>query len=150
MAVVIGISSIITQESHGVALDDMLWVSFHELLGAFPKSGDSLHILVQTQHETVLLLVIGHKLECIVVDIAEKLNAWLNTPIPFELLHQRMLEEEPRLKSAHMTVADRVSIDDLALSHIFTDLAGFVLIDEVWERPVLLGDLSIMGGARYQ
>lgn len=150
MTVIIGVSTIITQESHGVSFNDVLRVCLHELLGAVPKSWDSLDVFVQTQDETVLLFVIGHEFESIVVDIAEQLNAWLNTPVPLKLLHQRVLEEESRFESTHMAVADGVSIDDLALSHIFTDLAGFILVDVVWERPVLLGNLAIMGCAGNQ
>ena len=150
MAVVVGFSTIITQESHGVALDNMLWVGLHEFLGALPESWNSLHIFVQTEDEAVLLLIVGHEFESIVVNVTEKLNAGLNTPVPFVVLHQFLLEEESGFESAHVTVADGVSVDDLTLSHIFTDLAGLVLVDVVGERPVLLGNLSIMSRAGNQ
>lgn len=150
MATIVGLASIVTQKAHGVIFRNMLGMRLHELLGAVPQRWNGLHVFVQTQHETVLLLVIGHKFEDIIVDVAEKLDAWLNTPVPFVIHHQWLTEEEARFESAHMTVADRVSIDDLPLSHILPNLAGFLLINVLWERPMFLGDLSIVSGARYQ
>jgi hypothetical protein len=49
-----------------------------------------------------------------------------------------------------VTVTDRISIDDLPLSHIFTDFASLLLVDMFRERPVLLGNLSIVSGAGYE
>lgn len=144
MAVIVVLSTIVTQESHGVALSNVLGVVLHEILNAIPKSRDGLDIFVQTQHETVLLLVLGHETEGVVVDVAEKLDAGLHSPVPFIVHHERLTEKEARLEAAHVTVADRIAIDNFALGHILPYLARLVLVDMVRERPVLVGNLAIV------
>ena len=70
MAMVVSISAIVTQETHGISLSDVLRVSLHKLLGAIPQSWNGFHIFVQAQHKTVFLLVVRHKFEGIVVNVA--------------------------------------------------------------------------------
>lgn len=48
VALVIGISTIVTQKVHGVPGCDVFRVVTHELLHAIPQSRDSLIILIQT------------------------------------------------------------------------------------------------------
>ena len=147
---VIAFTIIIAQKGHGVIVRDVLWMLLYEALDTIPKCWNRLHILVQTQDKAVLLLIVFHEPEGVVVDIAKKLYTWLHTPVVLELVHQRMSEEKARLKSTHVPVADGVAIDDLALRHVFTDLARLVLVDEGGERPVLLGDLSIVSLSRNE
>jgi hypothetical protein len=78
MAMVVGLSTIITQETHRVVLGNMLRMSLHKLLGAIPQGRDGLHIL----------------LEHVIINIAEELDAWLNSPVPFVIEHQWLTEEE--------------------------------------------------------
>jgi hypothetical protein len=106
MAMIVGLSTIVTQETHRVVLGNMLGVSLHELFGTVPQSRNRFHVFVQTQHEAVLLLIIGHKFEDIVIHITEKLDAWLHSPVPIIVEHQWLTEEESRFKSAHMAIAD--------------------------------------------
>jgi len=94
MAMVVGLSAVITQKTHGIVLGNMLGMCFHELLGAVPQGRDGLHVFIQTQHETVLLLVVRHVLEYVVVNIAEELDARLYSPVPFIIEHQWLTEEE--------------------------------------------------------
>jgi hypothetical protein len=129
VAMVVGLSTVITEESHGVVLRNVFWVILHELLYAVPKSRDRLYVFVQTQHEAVLLLVVGHEFENVIIDIAEHLYTWLNTPVPFIVQHKWLFEEESRLKATHVTIAYRVAVDDLFLSHILTDLRSFFLVN---------------------
>jgi hypothetical protein len=133
VAMIVRVTAIITQEGHGIVLCDVLGMLFHEFFHAIPERRNRLDVLVQTQHETVLLLVLGHVAERIVVDIAKHLDARLDAPIPFVAVHDRMLEEKARLITAHVSVADGVAVDDLALRHILTNLAGLFLVDELWE-----------------
>ena len=42
-----------------------------KFLVAIPQSRDGLDVLVQTEDEAVLFLVVGHELEGVVVDVAE-------------------------------------------------------------------------------
>lgn len=148
MAVIVCLSSIIREETHRVVGRDVLWMVLHELLGAIPESGNGLDVFVEGEDEGVLLLVVGHVLESVVLDITEQLDGWLHAPIPFIVQHERLLEEEAGLKSTHVTIRDRIAIDDFALCHILAHSFRFVLIDMVRKRPVLLGNDSVFGRTR--
>jgi hypothetical protein len=147
VAVIVGVSTVITEIRHGVTLGNVLRMVLHKLLDTVPKRWNGLNVFVQAEHEGVLLAVISHELEGVVVDVAEKLDAWLHTPVPLVVQHQWLLEEEPGLETAHVSVADGITVDDLTFSHILADLAGLVLINVWWERPVFLRDLSIVSRA---
>lgn len=144
VAVVVGVAAVIGKEAHRVALDNVLRVILHPLLGALPQSGDSLDVLVQRKSETVLLLVVGHEFESVVVNVAEELNAGLNTPVPLVIEHQGVAEEEAGLVATHVSVTDRVSVDDFSGGHVGADLGGLVLVNPLGERPMLLGDFAIL------
>ena len=144
MTVVVRLPAIVTQKSHRVAFGDMFWMRFRKVLHAIPQLRNRLRILVETQDETVFLPVVAHVPEGIVVDVAEEIDAWLHTPVPFKLIQQRVAEKEARLEAAHVSVADGVSVDDLPLRHLFPDLARLLLIDEVGEGPVFCRNLAIM------
>jgi len=144
MTVVVRISAVVAQEAHRVAFGDMFRMCLGEVLHAIPQRRNSLDILVETQDEAVLLPVVAHIPEGVVVDVTEEIDAWLNTPVPFKLIHQGVTEEEARLEPAHMSVTDGVSVNDLPLRHIFPDLARLLLIDEVGEGPVFCRDQAVM------
>lgn len=133
MAVIELIPTIVTQETHGVALDNVLRVRLHEFLRGLPQSGNRVHVLVKTQYETILFLFVGHELERIVINVAEQLDAGLDSPVPFVIQHRLLTEEETRFESAHVAIADRVPIDNPSLFHILTNLRRLVLINVVWE-----------------
>lgn len=109
----------------------MLGMLIHVFLRTVPERRNRLHVFVEAEHETILLLVICHVLERVVGDVAVQLNTWLNAPVPFIVLHNFLAEEEARLESTHMPIALRVSIDDLSMCHIFSDSGGLFLVDEV-------------------
>ena len=144
VAVIVRVATIIAQKSHGVTLGNVLRVCLHKFLGALPQGWNSLDVFVETEHETVLLLVIRHKLEDIIVDIAEKLDAWLDSPVPLVVHHQGLTEKETRFEAAHVTVTDRVAINNLLLCHILANLSGSLLIYVFWEGPVLFRNLPVM------
>jgi hypothetical protein len=129
MAVIVGLSTVVTQESHGVSFCNVLGVRLHILLGTFPECRDSLYVFVKTEYETVLLLVVGHELKNIIVDVAVQLDAWLDSPVPFVVVHQGLTKEEAGLESTHVTVADGISVDDLLRRHILSNLASPVLVN---------------------
>lgn len=94
--------------------------------------------------------MIPHPLERVISDITVQFDAGLDPPIPLELLHQRMLKKEAGLEPTHMPVALRISINNIPLSHVLPRPPSLVLVDEIWERPVLMGYLAVMGFAGYQ
>ena len=133
VAVIVRGPIVTTQELHGIVLGDMFGMLGHESLDTIPKRRDGLDIFIQTQNEAVLLPIVPHVFERIIANVAVKLNAGFNAPVPFKLLHQGMLEEKSRLEATHVPVADGVSIDDLSCSHVLTHSACFILIDEIGE-----------------
>jgi hypothetical protein len=148
MALVVVLTTIVTEEAHRVVRGNVLRVVLHELLGTGPKGRNGVDVFVKRENKTVLLLVLVHDAEGIVVDIAEELDRGLNTPVVLVVHHEFLSEEETRLESAHMTVADGVTVDDLALMHVLTNLTGLLLVNPFRERPVLLGNQTIMSLAR--
>jgi len=128
----------------------VLGVVLHELLGASPEGGNGINVFVQRKNETVLLVVLVHDAERIVVNVAEELDGGLNTPVVFVVHHELLSEEETGLESAHVTVADGVTVDDLALMHILTDLAGLLLVNPLREGPVFLRNQTIMSLTRAE
>jgi hypothetical protein len=133
MALVVVLTTVITEETHRVVGRDMLGVVLHELLGASPEGRNGVDVLVKRENKTVLLVVLVHDTEGVVVDVAEELDGGLNTPVVFVVHHELLSEEETGLESAHVTVADGVTVDDLALMHILTDLAGLLLVNPLRE-----------------
>lgn len=125
-------------------------MSLDELLGAVPEGWDGLDVFVERKNERVLLLVVLHKLERIVGNVTEELDARLDTPVPLVIHQQGMPEEEARLISAHVAIGDAIAVDDLLGSHLLSRPCSVVLIDKVGEGPMLLGDLAILGLARGQ
>ena len=143
MAVVVGLATVIGKETHRVTTNNVLGKLLDVVLGAIPESGNGFDIFVERKGETVLLVVVGHELESVVLDVAEQLDAGLNTPVPLVLEHQGVAEEETGLVATHVSVGDGVSVDDLSGSHVGADLCSLVLVNPLGERPVLLGDLAI-------
>lgn len=129
MTFVVCLATVIAEEGHGIFSVNVLGVSLDELLHAFPQCRNGLDVFVQAQHEAVLFLVVLHELEWVVLNVTEELDARFDTPVVLKLHHQRVTEEETRLESAHVSIADRVSIDDLSLSHILTNSFSLLLIN---------------------
>lgn len=150
MAVVVRLSIVLADPLQRVSVDNVLGVYRGEVLDSIPQRGDGLDVFVQAEGEAVLLLVVGHELERVVVDVAVQLDAGLDAPVPLVVQHQGVAEEEAGLVTAHVPVADGVAVDDLLLLHFLADLGSAILVDEVGERPVLLGDLAVLGLARHK
>ena len=150
MAMVVCFSTISTKPIHGVAFCHVLRMFFHVSLCAVPKGLNRLDIFVETQHKTVFLAIISHKFKWIIADIAEKLNTWLDAPIPFVIIHDGLPKEKPRLKATHMPVADRVPINNFLFSHLLPHLGSLILIDVIRERPMLMRDFCIVGRSRNE
>ena len=148
MTVVVGIPSIVTHPIHRIALHNVLRMLLHEALDTIPYRRDRLHILIQTNHKTILLLIIPHEFKRIVADVAVQLDTRFHAPIPLILVHQLLAEEESGLETAHVAVAFGVSVNDFPLRHVFTDFARFVLVNVWGVGPVLVGDLAVVGFPR--
>lgn len=150
MTLVISLTTVITQESHRVPFGDMLRIRLHEFLCTIPQRRDSLVVLIQTQHKTILLLVIHHVPERIKRDVAIQLNAGFHAPVVFVVEHELVTEKEARFVAAHVSVALGIAVDYFALFHVFAHLGGFVLINPFWVGPVFFGDEAVMRLSRDQ
>jgi len=150
MAFVVCLTTVITEELHGIVLGDVLGEVLCEVLGRVPKGGDRLDVLVQAESEAVLFLVVGHELEGVIVDIAVQLDAGLDTPVPLVVEHQWVTEEEAGFVAAHVPVADGLTVDDLLLLHLLTNLGSLLLVNPFGKGPVLLGDLAVLCLARHE
>lgn len=145
VAVVVGLAVVVAEEGHGVVLGNVLGELLHEALDTVPQSGDRLDVFVQTQHERVLLAIIGHELERVVIDVTEELNAGLDAPVPLVVKHQLVTEEEARLVATHVAVADGVAVDDILLLHLIAHLGRLGSVDPRREGPLVGFDLAILG-----
>lgn len=132
MAVVVGFSTVIADEFHGISLGDMLRVTTCELLHTIPQGRNGRCILIQTDDKAVLLVVLLHEAERIRVDITVELNARLNAPVVLEVHHERVAEEEPGLVTAHMAVTLRAAVNNLLAVHFLSRFFGLVLVDPLW------------------
>lgn len=143
MALVVVLPTIIAQETHGIVLRDMLGVVLHELLHAIPERRDGVNILVQTQDKAVFLIVVLHVTERIKADIAEQFDAGFHTPVEFVVHHQGVAEEEARLITAHVSIALRVTVDNIPLSHVLPSFRCLFLINPFRIGPVLGRDNTV-------
>ena len=87
MAMIVAGTTIITEKCHRVIFGDMLWEFLCEIFDCIPQSWDSLNVLIQAQNEAVFFPIVGHELESVIINVTEKLNAWLDTPIPLVIQH---------------------------------------------------------------
>lgn len=128
----------------------MLRVLLHKLLHGVPQTGNGLVVLVQTDDEAVLLIVLFHVSERVETDVAEQFDARFNPPVELIWLHQFMAVEKARLVPTHVSVALRVAVDDLPLSHILPNLPGLAPVDPFRIGPVLVRDEAVVSLPRHQ
>lgn len=150
VALVIGLTAVLTNKLHGVTAGDVLRVTLHELLHAIPESGNGINVFVQTDDKAVLLIVLLHEAEWVMADVAIELDAGLHAPIVFVVHHQRMAEKEARLVAAHMAITFRVTVDDLLATHLLSRLLGLILVNPVRIRPMLFGNFAVVCGTGSQ
>lgn len=150
MAKVICLPSILADEFQVIVLYNMLRVLLHEFLDTIPDRSYGVSVFIQTDNKAIFLLVVFHELERVETDVTEIFDAGLHSPIVVEFLEELLAEKESRFKTAHVSVADGISVDDLFLLHILPNLGGFCLVDKVRERPVLFRNDSIMRFPRYK
>lgn len=126
----------IRQPSPRIVPVQILWMFSYELKSLRPQSRDALWCIVQVDRETVCLIVVLHVSENIVIDITEKVNFWLNTPIPADICECRVFVEEARVPAAHLVVRYHVSVLDLILSEYLCRLLKEIYIDPRWYVPM--------------
>lgn len=144
VALVVCFPAIVTQKAHRVIFGNVLGAIGHELFDAVPERGNGIKILVQAEHKAVLFVVLLHVSERVKGNVAEQLDAGFHAPVVLIVEHQWVAEEEARLIAAHVAVALRISVDDLAFLHVLTHFLGLVLIDPLGVRPMVFGDYSVV------
>lgn len=150
MAFVVGLATVITDELHRVVFRNVLWVILHKLLHATPETGNSRFILVETDDEAVLLVILLHEAERVGAYVTEEFDAGLNTPVVFVVHHQRVAEKEARLIAAHVSIALGATVDNFLPIHFLASIGRLILVDPVGIGPVLLRDQAIVSRAGDQ
>lgn len=131
---------VVRQPLHHVILGNVGWVRGNELLGFWPETRDTLRCIEQVDGKAVRDVVVLHVPENIVIDIAEKLDLGLHTPVVAVVAEDRMPVEHSTVPSAHQVIGHLVTIlDTLLLQHLRRLVEG-IHVDPVRNRPMLLGN----------
>lgn len=82
----------------------VLGVLSQELFSLGPQGRDRLRRIVEVDGEAVSLVVVLHKAEDVVVDVAEEVHLGLHSPIILHVLQGGVFVEETAVPSAHLMV----------------------------------------------
>lgn len=148
VAEVVRCTAVAADKVHLGILGDVIGIVLEKVRDMTPQGWNGGLEFIESDSEPVGLVVLGHVFEWIVRDVTEEFDVRFNSPIPFIILHQRVLEEKARLKSTHMTIRFRIAVDDVVVGHLLPCLRSLLLVDVIWIAPVLLGDATIFGGSR--
>lgn len=140
MAQVVGVAVVVGNKVHKVVLVQVLGVQFDELLGGLPQGLDGSVELVNGNGEPVKLVFRGQCLERVVFHIAPEIYMGLHPPVVLVVKHERVLEKEAGIESAHVSIRLAVGVDDAICGHSVSFLFGEILVDEVRIRPMFFRD----------
>lgn len=125
---------------HGIIRMLMVTVVSQELDSLGPEGCDGLGRVVEVDGKAVCLVAVLHEAENIVVDIAEEVDLWLDTPVVLHVLESRVLVEQARVPAAHLVVAQHVRVLDIVLLEDVCALDKQVMVDPAGDFPVLCRD----------
>ena len=145
MTKVISITTIITDKFHRISRNDMLRMIGHKLLHTIPQRRDSLPVLVQAQHKTILLIPFLHDTEGIKRDFTKEVRRRFDAPVKLIILHQGVSIKEAGFVSTHEPIALGIAVDDLSLTHVRSNILGLALIDPVRVGPMFHWDEAVKG-----
>ena len=113
-----------------------------------PEGGKGACVIQDVHVEAVFEVVVTHKAEDVVVDVAEivdledslALKNWkvafayigLNPPVPIIILENRMLVKEPTIPPTHVMIADHPSLSNSNCAQVFQTVHESALVDPVW------------------
>lgn len=83
----------VCQPFSGIVLDLIFWMCRQEFKCLRPKGGDGLRRIVKVDGEPICLVMVVHIAEDIVVDITEKMDLGLNTPVVTDVSQGRVVVE---------------------------------------------------------
>jgi len=108
-----------------------------EFFGLWPEGRDSLWGVVQVDCETIGFITILHVPENVVVNVAEKMNVWLYSPIVLRVCQSFVFVEKTTVPTAHLMVGYHARILHFLF---FQDFGGFleeVIVNPRWHIPML-------------
>lgn len=143
MTKVISITTIITDKFHRISRNDMLRMIGHKLLHTIPQRRDSLPVLVQAQHKTILLIPFLHDMEGVKREITKVFSSRLDPPVELIIQHQRVSKKEARLVSTHEPITLGTAVDSPLIGHLHSNVLGLILIDPVRVGPLILRDEAV-------
>lgn len=110
-----------------------------KLYRLWPHAWDRPWVIVQVDGKAICLVVVLHIGEDVVVDVAEKVDIGLDTPVVASVSQRWMLVEEAGIPTAHLVVRDFGRVLDFLLLEELGGFAEEVVIDPRGNLPVLLG-----------
>lgn len=140
---------ILHQEVDGCVFVEVILVLVEELQRFRPQVLHRLLCIIQTDDESVDLVVHLHELEDVVVDVAEVVCVRFEPPVVLELSHSRVVEKVDAVIPAHVVVGDLVCICDVLLLQDLHFLLLLFCVDPVGLVPDLrldLFEIDLRGG----
>lgn len=113
-------------------------------LGMVPERRDGRPMFWKRNRESISFVLLDHEGERVERDLAREPDFRLNAPVPFELIKNRLAEEVPRVKAAHIAVAHAPNVRHLRVIrfHLFQVMIVLALINPHRRVPLLVADHS--------
>jgi hypothetical protein len=121
--VVIGPSRAVRNPPLRIVLVQIFGVLSHKLDCLRPQAGNRVWRIVEVDSEAIRFVMIRHISEHIVIDVAEEMDLWFNTPVKLCVCESRMLVEQTAVPTAHLVVGFQAAILDIIL---LQDLGRFL------------------------
>lgn len=124
-----------------------------------PERGYGFGVIVDIYSETIGLVMLGHELENVVLNVAEipvvqqkvklrqrhrskprdnVLDIWLHAPVVLIFIQSRMPKKEARIPTTHFMVTQLSCVHDPVVGHILESFLHPRLVDPIWHIPMLL------------
>lgn len=129
---------VVRQPVQHIVVGQISRVRGKELLRLWPESGDTLGSVEKVDGETVCYVAVLYESEDIIINVTEKLNLGLDTPVVTVVLKGRVLIEEAAVPAAHLMVGDLIAILNALLLQHLGGFAEEVHVDPIGDIPVFL------------
>lgn len=138
--VVAGSASLVGDPIQSIVLVQVLRVLRNELGCLGPQGRDGFWCIVKVNSEAVGLVLVLHKTEHIIIDVAEEVNLGLYTPVELGVGQSWVFVEQTTVPSAHLMVRELVGVLNVVLLEDVHGLLVQVIIDPGWLIPMFSRD----------
>ena len=98
-----------------IILVQVFWMCCHEFFGLWPQGRYGLRCIVKVDGEPVGLIVVTHPAKNVVINVAEKVYLWLDTPVVADILKGGVFIEHATIPAAHLMIRHHGTILNLLL-----------------------------------